>query len=173
MKATSSVPANTGVVNATANATMPAAPTVLGTAAAPAATFDGKGGATFAFTMPSGATEALVEIIDTGNGATNCNTASSAQGIYYTIKMTASGTATLGDAAGPGATPSICTAAQNGAVSGGTATGDAIAVYTIGFDYPFVESSYPASSGNPSPTITGAGPTDDITISAARSQTSP
>ncbi len=161
------VPANTGAVTQTANATMPASPTVLGTATAPAATFNGSGGASFAFTMPAGATEALVEVIDNGNGATNCNGASSSTPVYYTIKMTASGTATLGNSAGPGAKPSICTAAQNGG------PGDAITTYTIGFDYPFAESEYPASLGSPNPTITGARPTDDITVSAPASATSP
>jgi hypothetical protein len=167
-----SVPANSGTVNTSKNATMPAGAPTLGAATAPAATFDGKGGATFAVTMPTGATEAIVEIIDNGNGGANCNGASASQGIYYTIKVTASGTATLGDSAGPGSTPSICTAAQNGAVKGGSATGDSISVYLLGFDYPFVESSYPFSAKNPSPTITGSGPTDDITISPAGSQTS-
>jgi hypothetical protein len=162
-----SVPANTGTVTKSAQATIPAGPVVLGTATAPAPAFNGSGGATFAFTMPGGATEALVEVIDNGDGGANCNGASGGAPVYYTIKMTATGTATLGNNAGPGGKPSICTGAQNGG------TGDNIIVYNVGFDYPFAESEYPTSLGNPSPAITGANATDDITVSAPASSTSP
>lgn len=169
------VPANTGAVTQSANFTLAAAPKVLGTATAPTPAFDGSGGATFAFTMPSGATEAFVEVIDGGlTSGANCNGASAGTPIYYTIVMTATGTATLGDTAGPLGAPSICTAAQNTAAAGGTAkSGDTITIVNIGFDYPFYELSYPKSLGNPSPTILGSNGEDDITVSAQGSQVSP
>lgn len=181
------VPASTGQVTTSKSATLTST-TPLGTATAPSYTPDGSGGGTFAFTMPAGATEAIVEITDFGPdepGAVSCNGSGTGDtnsgtgngtgvAVYYTIAATASGTLTLPDTIGPkpsanaAATPSVCTAAQNTAANGGTATdADQITIQTIGFDYPYAELSYPASLGNPTPTIVGAAGQDDITISTA------
>jgi len=138
----------------------------------PTFTPDGSGGGTFALTFPAGVTEAYIEVYDLGTdttGAVSCNGASPTTPIIYTLEGTpATGFPALGDAAGPGATPSVCTAAQNAAANGGTATdSDVIAFDAIGFDYPMYEASYPNSLGNPAPTITGASGQSDITISPA------
>src|SRR5579872_254489 len=183
-----SLPANTGTVTANASATMPAAPVMLGNATASAYTPDGNGGGTLAFTMQTGATEALVQVTDFGPvepappamGAAppvptaSCNGSAAGSPFYYTIEATASGTLTLPDAIGPGGAPSICTEAMNVAANAMASpppsvavTGDQFVVQVIGFDYPFFESSLPNSLGNPSPTITGANGSDDLTISAA------
>ncbi len=175
------VPANTGNTTATKAFTMPAALTNLGTATAPTYTADGSGGGTFAFTMPAGATEALVEITDYGPdnaGLVSCNGSGTGDtnpgtgngigvAVYYTIETTASGTLTLPDTIGPLNTPSVCTAAQNTTANGAPTDADQIAIQVIGFDYPFFQLSYPSSSGNPTPTILGANGEDDITISSA------
>jgi hypothetical protein len=188
------VPANTGAVTQKATFTMPAALTNLGTATAPAFVPDGSGGGTFAFTMPAGATEAFLQITDFGPNppptpstpqALSCNGwASTATPIYYTIEATASGTLTLPDKIGPTAPSSInpngaaqnsvtsvCTAAQNTAANGGTATaGDMVQVQVIGFDYDAFGINPLNSQGNPSPAIAAANASADITVSAAACQ---
>ncbi len=181
-----SVPANTGTVTKTASFTLPASLTVLGTATAPAYTPDTAGGGTFAFTMPAGATEAYLQIVDYGpTSGISCNGwASTGTPVYYTIETTSSGTLTLPDTIGPtapsslhpngaapGTVPSVCTAAQNTAANGGTSTSaDQIVIQVIGFDYDAYGISYPNSLGNPSPAFKAAHGETDITISAAACQ---
>jgi hypothetical protein len=169
----------------TASFTMPAALTNLGNATAPAFAPNGKGGGTFAFVMPAGATQAYLQITDFGpdNAVAGCNGAGGAGGpnpatgqppppVYYTIETTASGTLTLPDAIGPGGTPSVCTAAQNTAANGGTATdADEIAIQVVGFDYDAFDATYnnsnPPSLTNQTPQLFGANGTADMTISPA------
>jgi hypothetical protein len=169
-----------GTFSKTANATM-VSTALLPTMAAPTYTPDaaGDGGGTYAITLPAGVTEAYIEVLDYGNGGTNCNGAGTPDGftgapdpVYYTIEATASGTYTQAALNGPDTTgagtgtPSICTAAQNTAANGGTASpADIVGIWAIGFDYPAYESSYPNSAGNPAPTIVGASGQSDITIS--------
>jgi hypothetical protein len=181
------VPANTGAATQKATFTMPATLTPLGNATAPSYTPDGKGGGTFAFTMPTGATEAYLELTNYGpatTGEVSCNGwASTSWPVYYTIETTASGTLTLGDDLGPtapstvnpngvgqNAAPSVCTAAQNAAVAANAGitpiTGDQVVMQVIGFDYDAYGISYPNSLGNPSPSIANAKGSADITISA-------
>jgi hypothetical protein len=97
--------------------------------------------------------------------------------VYYTILVTKPGTYTLADTIGPNTnvsggisgitpSPSICTAAQNTAAAGGTATpADSYTVQAIGADYPLYESLYPINKTQ-APTIVGASGQADITISA-------
>jgi hypothetical protein len=141
------VPANTGTVTQSKSFTLPAV-TVLPLATNPTFVPDGTGGGTLAFTMPAGATEAYVELIDFGAPS------SGAAPVYYTIETTSSGTLTLPDDIGP-----------SGAAS--TSSGDQLVEQVLAFDYPAYESSYPNSSGNPSPTILGASGSDDLSLSAA------
>lgn len=175
---TVSLPANTGTVSSTKSFSLPSPYTVLPAFTPPVPTADasGDGGATFAYTLPAGVTEAYIEIVDFGPGpfgagataSASCNGSKAAAPVYYTIEVTASGTATLGPAAGPGGAPSLCTVAQNTAANSGTATSsDLFTVQGIGFDYPAYEASYPNSSGNPSPAILGGNGEDDITISSS------
>jgi len=156
-----SIPANTGTIVQTANATLNS--TKLLPAISPAIpSLDGKGGGSFKVTLPAGVTEAYVQIQDLGPGAgsTSCN---GGGGFYLTLETTASGSVPLPDNDGPGGAPSICTMAQNG---GGAGAGDVFTVQTIGFDYPWFEASYPNSNLNPSPAIVGGAGQDDITISS-------
>ena len=172
-----SVPANTGTTTQTQSFTLPGAVHTLPAFTPPVPTLDANndGGATFAVTLPAGVTEAYVEIVDSGpaqpttGSATACNGASIATPIYYTIAVTSSGTVMLPPLAGPGGTPSICTATLNLAVMGNAAgtPGDSFSVQGLGFDYPLYEASYPKSLGNPSPTILGGSGEDDVTISSA------
>jgi hypothetical protein len=181
-----SLPANTGTVAKGVSFSLPGALTVLPNFTPPVPTADasGDGGATFAVTLPAGVSEAYIEVLDVGPGpygasgteSASCNSAGDGQPnasggandspVYYTIEVTASGTATLGPAAGPGGAPSLCNADANTAANSAATGGDAFIVEGIGFDYPAYESSYPNSSGNPSPTILGANGSDDVTISA-------
>jgi hypothetical protein len=144
---------------------------------------NGSGGLSLAVTLPAGVTEAYVQITDFGPDPTattqpaGCNTASATAPVYYTIFVSASGTATLGSSSGPGTpsspTPSICTSAQNTTADGATTDGDAFTVQIVGFDYPAYAISYPNSKGNPSPALLGATGQDDITISSAAGYTQP
>jgi hypothetical protein len=180
------VPANNGTTTQTATFTLPAALTTLPTIVAPAYVPDTAGGGTFAFVMPAGATEALVEVIDYGaatgascNGAGTADTnptvgnaatgtANGGEAIYYTLEATASGTLTLPDTIGPGGTPSVCTAAQNvTATTGATTDADQVAVQVIAVDYPLYEANPINSAGKQSPVILGAGGSSDMTISPA------
>lgn len=166
---TVSIPANTGTVTQSQSFSLPAALHTLGTATAPSFVPDAKGGGTFTVAMPSGATEAYLQITDYGPASgTACNTASTAAPVYYTLETTASGALVLPDALGPNATPSVCTASQNAAANAGSATpDDQISIQLIGFDYPVYEMSYPKSLGNPSPAILGPNGEADLTISSA------
>jgi hypothetical protein len=140
------IPANTGTVTQTKSVKLTAA-TCIPQAATPAFVPDGTGGGTLAFVMPAGATEAFVQITDFGASGAG-------PAVYYTIETTASGTLTLPDSIGFGGTPS-------------TATGDDVVVQAIAFDYDPYGMSPLNSSGNSSPTITGAAGTDDLSVSPA------
>jgi hypothetical protein len=48
-----------------------------------------------------------------------------------------------------------------------------VTTYFVGFDYPAYGITYVNSSGNATPTLTGANGQADITISAPATQTSP
>jgi hypothetical protein len=142
---------------------------------------DGNGGATF--TIPAsyfsgGVKEVYVQVIDTGNGSTNCQGALGATGgagdVYYTIVETAGGNYKLPDTDGPnigasGAlTPSesICTAAANTAANGGTATAaDSYEVLVIGADYDMYGYSYISSKKPPAQVASFNGNQADITVS--------
>jgi hypothetical protein len=163
----------------------------LGGITAPDLTLDSKGGGTFTIAaLPTGATEELVEIVDQGVvsedapvtcqgalGATLDTLGGGAGPVYYTILVTKPGTYTLPDTIGPNTntsggvsgitpSPSICTAAQNTAAAGGTATpADTYTIQAIGADYPLYESLYPNNKTD-APTIVGASGQADITISA-------
>ena len=159
------------------------APTVLPDA-------NGDGGATFTATVPAPVTEALVQIVDFGPGGDPTNTSgpgpSNCQGpkgtafapVYYTVKITASGTYNLPPTDGPNTnlnggsqnltpSPSICTAAQNNA-SGNTNAYDTFTVQMIGFDYPDYEAAFSLTQQNTpqAPTITGPNGQSDITVSS-------
>jgi len=177
-----SIPANSGTTTKTATFTMPALLTLPTIVAPPAYVPDGAGGGTFALVMPAGATEAFVEVIDYGaDNGPSCNGAGTAdtnpatgnatagvnggEAIYYTMEATASGTVTLPDLIGPGGTPSVCTAAQNAALTPGT-DADQIAIQVIAVDYPLYEAN-PIHSTSQTPTIVGAHGSADMTISPA------
>jgi hypothetical protein len=173
-----------GTPSATATFTLPAALTVLGAATAPAYVPGATGGGTFAFVMPALATEAYLQITDVGPavaGSASCNgsgtgivgvgnsTAAGTTGspVTYTLETTTTGTLTLPPALGPGASPSICTAAQNTAADGAATPDDQVIIQVVGFDYDLYHASYPASLGVANPAILGAHSSDDITISPA------
>jgi hypothetical protein len=168
---------------------------LLGTASAPLVTPDanGDGGATVAVTLPAGATEAEVQIVDWGPGGgpnnggalvANCHGPKGEQfaPVYYTLEVTSSGVADLPPDDGPNTnlnggrsnlTPShsICTLADNQSPPDGitpVAAGDDFTVQMIGFDYPAYEAavSLLAKSVPQAPAIAGTGGQADITISA-------
>jgi hypothetical protein len=161
-------------------------PTMLGAATAPTVTTstDTTGNTTLSVTLnalPTGATEAYVQIVDLGPNPTSatqapgCNFATAMQPVYYTLFFNAPGTKMITGLEGPrsskGPTPSICTATQNTAYAGSTMPADTFTVQEIGFDYPAYESSYPNSLGNPAPTILGPNGQDDVTISPVATYT--
>lgn len=166
---------------------------------APALTPDanGDGGASFTATLPSGVTEAYVQIVDYGpNGgpneaspATNPPNCQGPRGtsfapVYYTIHIAGSGANNLAPAIGPNlattggvsnvqASPSLCTAAQNTDANGGTATAaDDFVVQLIGFDYPIYEAALGLTQKTTpqTPAITGPNGQADITISVPMEQ---
>ena len=139
------------------------------------------GGATFPVTLPTGVTEAYVQITDIGpntNGPSgsplvSCNGSSPEAPVSYTLfvnRSTAQPVA-LAPTLGPGGTPSICNADLNSAANSTptapvSAPSDVITVTLVGFDYPAYESAYPNSNGNPAPAIAGVTGQSDITISS-------
>ena len=162
---------------------------LLPVVAIPTPKLDANGGGTFDVTLPPGVAQAYVQITDIGvpsssssssSGATNCNSASAFEPVYYTLHAVGSGTVTLPDTDGPGSvvvtpvvsTPSLCTAAQNTAAVGATTPGDTFIVQTIGFDYPAYSANYPMSLNNPAPVIAGSNGQADISISPASQFTS-
>lgn len=190
-----SVSTNTVTASATLGSTA-----LLGKATAPTLTFDGNGGASFTIgSLPTGVTEAYVEITDWGPGGTpgtypgpqsgpvNCqgSLGTNAYPVYYTIHVTAPGSYTLPDTDGPNTngtggksnlspSPSICTGAQNNtATSGASTTGDVVSVQLIGFDYPAYGITYAGGTASQTPALTGSNGQADITISAPTTQTSP
>jgi hypothetical protein len=169
---------------------------VLPTITAPPFAPDGNGGGTLTVTLPTGVTQAYIQIVDYGPGGgpndgaattpANCQGArgTSFAPVYYTLEVTsATTTYTLPDAIGPnlatsgGATnlepsPSICTAAQNTTTIGSTTNGDDVVVQMVGFDYPVYAAALglTQSSTPEDPAITGSSGQADITISQAAEQ---
>jgi hypothetical protein len=172
------------VTTLTANAQLGSAAFMLGAATAPFVTPDvNDGGASMNVTMPASATEAVVQIVDYGPGGgplVGGGTFANCQGqrgpafapVYYTIEVTTSGPASLGQLNGPNTatgggignlvpSPSICTATDNGGA------GDNFTVQLIGFDYPAYEAAVsllhpPVATA---PQIIGGNGQSDITIS--------
>lgn len=145
----------------------------LPNAVAPVYKPDGNGGGTFAVTMPAGASDGLIQILDLGPVGSssnptplNCYKQGQAPAIF-SIHVIGSGIARLPDNDGPGNpnlhSPTICTAAQNAAV--GTTGADQIVVQLIAADYPLYASQYLFTLSNPAPNIVGPLGTDDLTIS--------
>ena len=157
----------------------------------------GDGGAAFSATLPPGVTEAYVQIVDYGpNGGPNEASPSTnppnCQGprgtsfapVYYTIHITASGSYNLPPAIGPNTattggvsnivpSPSLCTAAQNTAINGGTATpADDFVVQMLGFDYPIYQAALGLTQKTTpqNPAIVGANGQADITIAVPMEQ---
>ncbi len=172
---------------------------LLPTINTPALTPDanGDGGAAFTATIPPGVTEAYVQIVDYGpNGGPNepspSTNPANCQGprgtsfapVYYTIHITASGSYNLPAAIGPNTattggvsnivpSPSLCTAAQNTAANGGTATpADDFVVQMIGFDYPIYQAALGLTQKvtPQNPSIVGANGQADITIAVPMEQ---
>lgn len=168
------IPSNAGSTTIAASTNL-AALTTLGAVTAPTFLPDGAGGGSFAVTLPAGATDGIVEIVDNGPALCHLGNPGTA---YYSIHVTGSGNATLPDLDGPrtasspfAKTPTICTAAQNSAVTAATA-GDTFSVTLVGADYPLYGSNYLFNLNTQLPTILGPNGSDDITISHASVQTS-
>jgi hypothetical protein len=176
--------------NSTVSTTAAMASTaILPTLTTPALALDGAGGGSVvvpASAFSGGVTEVYIEIIDSGNGGTNCQGAigQPAGPVYYTIVAKAAGTYTLPDADGPNTnitggttgltpSPSICTGAQNTAANSGTASpGDNYSIQLVGLDYDMYGATYPITTSQ-APTLTGANGQADITLSTPVTGTSP
>ncbi len=141
-----------------------------GWATAPTFVSDGAGGGTITtnFASAGGATEEYLELVNIG--PSSCQLSGKGP-FYYTFKVTpGTATVTVPDniGAAPPGTPqphTLCTAAENTAALGGTATGDGYLVYGFAVDYPLQSSAFPASQGMAGPAIAGASGQDDITTS--------
>ena len=160
---------------------------------------NGDGGATFTTTLPPGITEAYVQIVDYGplggpNNPANARSGnvSNCQGprgtafapVYYTFHVTSAitsyvlppaigpNTATTGGTGSITPSPSLCTAAQNSAASGGSAPADDYVVQAIGFDYPIYQAALGLTQATTpqNPPIANAGGQADITISVPMEQ---
>jgi hypothetical protein len=160
---------------------------------------NGDGGATFTTSLPAGVTEAYVQIVDYGpNGGpsensptvnpSNCQLARGTRfaPVYYTIHIAnpASATYTLPPSIGPNLAtsggisnvqpgPTLCTAAQNTAANGGTATpADDFVVQMIGFDYPIYQAALGLTqqSTPQNPQIANTSGQADVTISVPMEQ---
>ncbi len=135
--------------------------TALPTFATPTFTADGLGGGSVNVTVPAGATEAYVFVVDTKAGATDCFPGTQSRPVYYAIATTVTGAQSLvlppnAGPTGPGFanTRSIC-------------SGDSVSVYAAGFDYPLSAAAYPNSTSQ-TPPIVGANGQADVTTSASK-----
>jgi hypothetical protein len=174
--------------------------TPLATITAPAVTPDanGDGGAAFTTSLPSGVTDAYVQIVDYGPGGgpneaapvknpVNCQGArgTTFAPVYYTIHITnpASATYRLAPAIGPNLatsggvsniqpSPSLCTSAQNTSAIGSSTAADDFVVQMIGFDYPIYAAALglTQSTTPENPTITNSAGQADVTISVPMEQ---
>jgi len=171
---TISVPANTGTVTQTQTAGISNAG-MLPNVISPIATLDGAGGASFTAHLPTGVTEAYIQVTDIGPitssgsaAGSSCNGSNGGTPTYYTMIVRPGHLGgTIGDAEGPSGAPSICTISQNTAANSGNATpGDTFIVQLIGMDYPLYEAS-PTISQASAPAIVGSAGQSDITISPA------
>lgn len=167
---------STATMSASANLNGATVLPAISAAQVPTLTEDGNGGGTFNnVTLPAGATEGYIVVIDNGPGT--CQGALGPSGPsalpdYYTIEVTPGTTTyTLPDNIGPNTTqngpntltpsPTLCTAAANGG-----SAGDTYSVQFFAMDYPLYEASYPKNKQQ-TPTIVGAAGQDDITVSPA------
>jgi hypothetical protein len=149
-------------------------------ATAPTFTPDGAGGGTIALNFPGGGaiSEEYVELVDLGvtpsGGSLSwpCQTSGSGP-YYYTFRVAAGQPAVavpdhLG-AAAPGTTlgPTVCTAAANTTAEGSATAADDFAVYGFAVDWPLdaLVAAEIANANSPTPALTGAAGTDDITTS--------
>jgi len=160
----------------------------LGTFAMPTLTPLSSGGATIAYALPAGVTEAYLLVVNLGpagdGSAPNCNFGAST--FYYTVHVTATSpnpvglgynggpndpgnnlapTPVVGSLPAGKSTKTFCSAADNMAATG-SAMADQYVVYAVGFDYPAYGMSYPTSSGNQAPPIAGTNGQADLTMSA-------
>ncbi|MBV8245120.1 MAG: hypothetical protein JOZ38_04290, partial [Candidatus Eremiobacteraeota bacterium] len=181
----------TSTVKATASLN---AATKLPVVTAPVFTPDGNGdgGGTFTATLPAGATEGYVQIVDYGPGggpndgaaskSPNCQGPRGTQfaPVYYTFEIVPGttnytlaptigpSTSTTGGVGALSPSPSVCTLAQNQSALGNTTSnGDDIVVQFIAFDYPAYEAAVGLTkSGTPqNPPLTAGAGQADITIS--------
>lgn len=183
----SGVTPTNATLSATANLPNPAF--VVGIAAAPTLTVNSDGSATFALTLPSNASGALVQIIDYGSRGTptapsgNCyqsddpTIAGTFQPpAFFTVNVTASGLQTIPTGLGPASVgksaPTFCTTALNTAALKAASPGDTFTVQVIGYDYPLGRFVYPISI-SAKPSISGPSGQADISIGAISTQTAP
>jgi hypothetical protein len=157
---------------------------------------NGDGGATFTTSLPSGVTEAYVQIVDYGPGggpnngaAGNASNCQGARGttfapVYYTIHATRSKTfyvlpptigPNLSNSGGVNAkqpSPTLCTAAQNTAAAGSATPADDYVVQMIGFNYPIYQAALGLTQATTpeKPQITGPSGQSDVTISVPMEQ---
>ena len=177
------VPANTGTVVQSANATITNVAPGVGLlprnyAGRSGAYVAATGSATFAYTVPAGVSQVYVQVTDIGPdtaGGVSCIGATPAKPVFYTFQATASGSQTI---SGTAAAPAICSAAANTAASGAVSNGDEFTVQTIGFDYDAYGASYPNSLGKVSPSLANnAVPSRtaqaDVTVSSQAEYTLP
>lgn len=145
---------------------------------APAFTPDGTGGGAITANFAGGGavSEEYLELVDTGPA--DCQLAGTAP-FYYTFKVSpGQATVTVPDKIGsapPGtAQPhTLCTSAENSAITGTATPGDGYLVYGFAVDYPLFNSAFPQSNGQAAPTIAGASGQSDLTSSAAATGTGP
>ena len=159
---------------------------------------NGDGGATFTASLPTGVTEAYVQIVDYGPGggpneSSPAATPSNCQGargtrfapVYYTIHLTNPATAayalpatigpnlsTAGGVSSVQPSPSLCTAAQNTNANGAPTPADDFTVQMIGFDYPIYQAALGLTQKTTpeNPTITGGNGQADLTLSIPMEQ---
>lgn len=147
----------------------------------PVFTPNGSGGGSIAFTVPAGATEAIV-ILQNRDGQCYPTASGSGAPAYFSFTTHTVGAQVatvpnnLGPTFGPQtSTPTICTKAQVAAFQSiplASATGDRWRIYAAGFNYPAIEAGPPTNLSQ-APTITGSNGQADVTTSAIGTGTSP
>jgi hypothetical protein len=141
---------------------------------------NGSGGGTINlnFPAPGAVTEEFVELVDLGTtpsgGSLSWPCQTSGTGPYYYTFALKPGQSAVAVPDDMGATqqgttqgPTICTAAANTAAEGAATAADDYAVYGFAVDWPLqpLVAAEIANASVPTPTITGAAGTDDITTS--------
>ncbi len=169
-----------GVGTKTASSKLVGATVLPAWSTAPTFAPDGAGGGTITLNFPTvgAVTQEYVELVDLGTTPSGgslswpCET-SGAGPYYYTFAVTpGQATVTVPDSLGtasPGQSqgPTICSAAANTAALGSATPADDYAVYGFAVDWPLstLVAAEIANANAPSPKITGAAGTDDITTS--------